>query len=205
MYLPPLHPQPHRDIYVSGDVTIHPSAAIAPGVLIQAEAESRVVIGSGVCIGMGSVIHAHDGLLEVQSGAVLGAGVLLMGTSQVGAGASIGASSTILDSTIAAQTIVQPGSLIGDRSRQEAVEELPTTDPQPEDPESISDNGFSHNGDGTIPESNSEATPEAVPATEADTSQNGSGNLARKTVTHVYGQAYVSELLSTLLPHRQTP
>jgi carbon dioxide concentrating mechanism protein CcmN len=197
MYLPPLHPQPHRDIYVSGDVTIHPSAAIAPGVLIQAEAESRVVIGSGVCIGMGSVIHAHDGLLEVQSGAVLGAGVLLMGTSQVGAGASIGASSTILDSTIAAQTIVQPGSLIGDRSRQEAVEASPTADPQPEETEPVS-------GNGTRPNPESKETPE-VAATETEVSQNGSGNLARKTVTHVYGQAYVSELLSTLLPHRQTP
>lgn len=199
MYLPPLHPQPHRDIYVSGDVTIHPSAAIAPGVLIQAEADSRVVIGSGVCIGMGAVIHAHDGLLEVQSGAVLGAGVLLMGTSQVGAGASIGASSTILDSTIAAQTIVPPGSLIGDRSRQDVAEESPIT----EAPSVEAEQTAQANGSKSVPETSPAVESDATPA-ETAASQNGS-NLAKKTVTHVYGQAYVSELLSTLLPHRQNP
>jgi carbon dioxide concentrating mechanism protein CcmN len=200
MYLPPLHLQPHRDIYVSGDVTIHPSAAIAPGVLIQAEADSRVVIGSGVCIGMGAVIHAYEGLLEVQSGAVLGAGVLLMGMSQVGAGASVGASSTILDSTIAAQTIVPPGSLIGDRSRQGAISEEPIVDEAPsgEAEQRAAGNGSS--------ESAAETSSVVEEATSAETaaSQNGS-NLVRKTVTHVYGQAYVSELLSTLLPHRSNP
>lgn len=199
MYLPPLHPQPHRDIYVSGDVTIHPSAAIAPGVLIQAEADSRVVIGSGVCIGMGAVIHAYEGLLEVQSGAVLGAGVLLMGMSQVGAGASIGASSTILDSTIAAQTIVPPGSLIGDRSRQEDISEEPIADDQPsEEAEQRAAGNGSESASETSP-----VTEETTPV-ETAASQNGS-NLVRKTVTHVYGQAYVNELLSTLLPHRSNP
>jgi carbon dioxide concentrating mechanism protein CcmN len=199
MYLPPLHPQPHRDIYVSGNVTIHPSAAIAPGVLIQAEADSRVVIGSGVCIGTGAVIHAYGGLLEVQSGAVLGAGVLLMGVSLVGAGASIGASSTILDSTIAAQTIVPPGSLIGDRSRQGTTSEEPIVDEAPS-------GKAEQRAEGNGSESAAETSPVVEEATPAETavSQNGS-NLARKTVTHVYGQAYVSELLSTLLPHRFNP
>jgi carbon dioxide concentrating mechanism protein CcmN len=202
MYLPPLHPQPHRDIYVSGDVTIHPSAAIAPGVLIQAEVDSRVVIGAGVCIGMGAVIHAYAGRLEVQSGAVLGAGVLLMGVSQVGAGASIGASSTILDSTIAAQTIVPPGSLVGDRSRQGGISEAeePTVDAQPSGEAEQRAEG---NGSESDPETSPVVESETTPA-ETAASQNGS-NLACKMVTHVYGQAYVNELLSTLLPHRSNP
>jgi carbon dioxide concentrating mechanism protein CcmN len=168
MYLPPLHPQPHRDIYVSGDVTIHPSAAIAPGVLIQAEADSRVVIGSGVCIGMGAVIHAYAGLLEVQSGAVLGAGVLLMGVSQVGAGASIGASSTILDSTISAQTIVPPGSLIGDRSRQGVISEEPIVDDQPSEE---AEQRAAGNGSESAAETNSVVESDTTPA-ETAASQN---------------------------------
>jgi carbon dioxide concentrating mechanism protein CcmN len=179
----PLHPQPHQDVYVSGDVTIHPNAAIAPGVLIQAEGNGRVVIGSGVCIGMGTVIHAHDGLLEIQSGAVLGAGVLLMGASSVGAGASIGSSSTVINTQITGQTIVPPGSLLGDRSRPVSREEVTETTVVVEEVAAAP-----------------VVEPEPPPAATT-TEQNGSGVVP---VTHVYGQAYVSQLLSTLLPHRPT-
>jgi carbon dioxide concentrating mechanism protein CcmN len=185
MNLLPLHPQPHQDVYVSGDVTIHPNAAIAPGVLIQAEGNGRVVIGAGVCIGMGTVIHAHDGLLEIQSGAVLGAGVLLMGASSVGAGASIGSSSTIINTQIAGQTIVPPGSLLGDRSRPVSLEEVTKTTVVVEE---------------VATEVSPVVEPEPTPSTPT-TEQNGSGVVP---ITHVYGQAYVSQLLSTLLPHRQS-
>ncbi|HHP7245802.1 MAG TPA: transferase, partial [Elainellaceae cyanobacterium] len=58
--------------YVSGDVTIHPSAAIASEVLLQANVGSRIIIGEGACIGSGSIIHAHQGILEVRSGVTLG-------------------------------------------------------------------------------------------------------------------------------------
>jgi len=51
--------------YVSGNVTIHPSAAIAPGVLLQADPESQIIIAAGVCVGMGTILHAHAGILEV--------------------------------------------------------------------------------------------------------------------------------------------
>ncbi|NJK53450.1 MAG: hypothetical protein HC936_12730 [Leptolyngbyaceae cyanobacterium SU_3_3] len=103
--------------FVSGDVTIHEGAAIAPGVLIQAAPESRIVIGVGACIGLGSVIHAHGGTIEIGAGASIGAGVLLVGQVKIGAHACVGSSSTIMNGGVEAEGVVPPGSLMGDRSR----------------------------------------------------------------------------------------
>jgi len=60
-------------------VTIHPSAAIAPGVLLQADPESQIIIAAGVCVGMGTILHAHAGILEVSQEQNIGAGVLIVG------------------------------------------------------------------------------------------------------------------------------
>jgi len=65
MHLSPLQPISNSHFYVSGNVTIHPSAAIAPGVLLQADPESQIIIAAGVCVGMGTILHAHAGILEV--------------------------------------------------------------------------------------------------------------------------------------------
>ena len=70
---------------VSGDVAICAGVAIAPGVLLQADAGSRIVIRSGVCIGLGCVIHARQGTITINEGANLGAGVLLIGDVTIGA------------------------------------------------------------------------------------------------------------------------
>ena len=75
----------------SGDVTIFPGAAIAPGVLLQADVGSRIVIRAGVCIGLGCVIHASHGTITINDGANLGAGVLLIGDVTIGARACLGA------------------------------------------------------------------------------------------------------------------
>ncbi len=50
---------------VSGSVTIHPSVAIAPGVLFQTDPESQIIIAAGACIGIGVILHTHKGILEV--------------------------------------------------------------------------------------------------------------------------------------------
>jgi len=63
MHLSPLQPISNSHFYVSGNVTIHPSAAIAPGV--SADPESQIIIAAGVCVGMGTILHAHAGILEV--------------------------------------------------------------------------------------------------------------------------------------------
>ncbi|MBD2175411.1 hypothetical protein H6F42_00595 [Pseudanabaena sp. FACHB-1998] len=111
-YLPPLEPIGDFRSYVCGDVVIDETAAIASGVLIQADQGSHINIGAGVCIGMGVVIHAQGGLLEIGAGANLGAGVLVYGSSKIGEGACIGASSSIVRAVIAKGAIVPPCSLI---------------------------------------------------------------------------------------------
>ncbi|NUN64926.1 hypothetical protein HCU40_09210 [Pseudanabaena biceps] len=111
-YLPPLEPIGDFRSYVCGDVVIDQTAAIASGVLIQADQGGKILIAAGVCIGMGVVLHAQDGVLEICAGANLGAGVLVYGSSKIGEGACIGASSSIVRSVIAKGAIVPPCSLI---------------------------------------------------------------------------------------------
>ena len=111
-YLPPLEPIGDFRSYVCGDVVIDQTAAIASGVLIQADQGGRITIAAGVCIGMGAVLHAQDGLLEIGAGANLGAGVLVYGTCKIGEGACIGASSSIVRAVIGKGAIVPPCSLI---------------------------------------------------------------------------------------------
>jgi carbon dioxide concentrating mechanism protein CcmN len=111
-YLPPLEPIGDFRSYVCGDVVIDQTAAIASGVLIQADQGGKITIAAGVCIGMGAVLHAQGGLLEIGAGANLGAGVLVYGTSKIGEGACIGASSSIVRAVIVKGAIVPPCSLI---------------------------------------------------------------------------------------------
>ena len=103
---------------VSGDVAIYAGVAIAPGVLLQADVGSRIVIRSGVCIGLGCVIHAHQGTIIINEGANLGAGVLLIGDVTIGARACLGAAVTVLNSAVESGKIVESGMVVGDRSRQ---------------------------------------------------------------------------------------
>ena len=111
-YLPPLEPIGDFRSYVCGDVVIDQTAAIASGVLLQADQGGKITIAAGVCIGMGAVLHAQGGLLEIGAGANLGAGVLVYGTSKIGEGACIGASSSIVRAVIGKGAIVPPCSLI---------------------------------------------------------------------------------------------
>lgn len=186
MHLSPLQPISNSHFYVSGNVTIHPSAAIAPGVLLQADPESQIIIAAGVCVGMGTILHAHAGLLEVESGANIGAGVLIVGKGKIGTNACIGSMTTILNSDLRWGEVVPPGSLIGDASRQSETQkpEATTTlvfesssSPQVSEPVTTPDE----------PSLNQQA-PESLEATG----------------TQVYGQASLNRLLSTLLPHRQS-
>ena len=103
---------------MSGDVTIHPMATIAPGVMLQADPGCRLGVGAGVCVGIGAILHAHGGNLMIEAGVTLGSGVLIVGQVTVGENACIGSAVTILNQSIAPRQIVTSGSLIGDDSRQ---------------------------------------------------------------------------------------
>ncbi len=118
MQLAPLQPMTNIEPFVSGDVKIDPSVAIAPGVIIQAADNCQIIIAAGVCIGMGAIIHAYQGNIEIESGATIGSGVLLVGKSKIGANACVGALATIIEEDLEADKVVLPASIIGNSGRQ---------------------------------------------------------------------------------------
>ncbi|AFY95290.1 hypothetical protein [Chamaesiphon minutus] len=120
-------------VHLNGNVSIDPSAAIAPGVLLQAEANSQITIGAGVCIGAGTIVHAAGGNLEIGAGVCLGRGVLILGSGSIERNACIGAGTTAIDPQIEEGAAIPPHSLLGDRSRGEVsvVEETPAADVAP--------------------------------------------------------------------------
>lgn len=119
-------------VYLDGNVSIDPTAAIAPGVLLQAEENSRITIGAGVCIGAGTIVHASGGNLEIGAGVCIGRGVLIVGSGTIDRHACIGAGTTVFDPQIAEDTVIATHSVIGDRSRGEvSVVDSPATSPTP--------------------------------------------------------------------------
>lgn len=126
------------DTHIYGDVIIHPSAVLAPGIILQAATNSRIVIGAGVCLGMGSILQVSEGLLEIEAGANLGAGFLMVGQGKIGANACIGAATTVFNYSVAPGQVIASGSILGDTSRQvveASAEEPESSNSQPEKPE----------------------------------------------------------------------
>lgn len=211
IYLPPPQPILNKDIRISGDVEIHPTASLAPGVILQAAPNCRIVIGADVCIGMGAIINACQGLIEIDSGAILGSGVLIVGASKVGSNSCIGTSSTIFQADIAAMAVVEPGSILGDISRQVNLEEsqkTTKTDTQSksEPPKSSQKSPKTHSNyyyaaqsnqakaDNSPQEQNSDSIPEVEISVEPQ---------VEKEKIPVVGQVYINELLVTLFPHNK--
>jgi carbon dioxide concentrating mechanism protein CcmN len=97
---------------VMGDVTIGEGSAIAPGVLLQADPGCRIVLGAGVCLGMGCVIHASGGAIQIGRGVNLGAGVLVVGASTIGDRALVGAGTTVFGQSIEPGDLIAPSSLL---------------------------------------------------------------------------------------------
>ncbi len=178
--------------FVSGDVTIQEGSAIASGVLIQADPDSRVVIGAGVCIGLGSVIHAHGGTIEIQEGASIGAGVLLVGAMKIGPRACVGSASTILDSSIEAGGLVPPGSLLGDRSRPQLELQVTDTPPISELPKTPAVTADPWTDKPLAEEKPPEEKPPQEKPPDAEIAE-----------VSVYGQTYVNNLLVRLFPNQR--
>ncbi|BAZ47548.1 carbon dioxide concentrating mechanism protein CcmN [Nostoc sp. NIES-4103] len=118
MSVPPLRLLNSFEPYISGEVTIDPSAVLAPGVILQAAANSKIIIGPGVCIGMGSILQVTEGTLEVAAGANLGAGFLMVGKGKIGENACIGSATTLFNCSVEPGVVVPAGSILGDTSRQ---------------------------------------------------------------------------------------
>ena len=203
-YLPPPQPILNKDIRVFGDVEIHPTASLAPGVILQAAPNSRIVIGADVCIGMGAIINACQGNIEIEAGAILGSGVLIVGESKIGNNCCIGTSTTIFQQNVAAMMVIEPGSIIGDASRQIKIKPEPANNQNGKASTNSAKNDLnsssaSKNGRATEPQS-----------TVAQGYSQGSASAHGSTPTApvpakvpVVGQVYLNELLITLFPHRK--
>jgi carbon dioxide concentrating mechanism protein CcmN len=207
MYLPLF--QPTRDSLIQGDVYVHASAVIAPGVLLQAESGSQLIIGPGVCIGMGCILHAYQGRLEIGEGVILGAGTLILGQGKIEANCCIGSATTILNPTLNSGSVIPPGSLVGDESRKSLT--LPGAEPVHQLQAAIEPQSFDSplNQRGQVPDApdpwsesaQSDAIASPSPATAGVPTANGSE--PKQTPNSVYGQIQLHQLLVTLLPHRQ--
>jgi len=197
MYLSPLQLSSNSQILMSGDVVVNEGAAIAPGVILQADPGSRISIAAGACIGMGVILHAREGNLDIGAGVILGAGVLVVGSGTIGANACIGAATTLLDPCIPQMQILPAGSLIGDSSRQVVAEAT-----APENAEAITPQVDRPINPPEPPETQPQTPPEtAVEPPES----NGAGPPPQpaESPTILYGQAHIHQLLGTLFPHRQ--
>ncbi len=214
MHLPLLPPISNFNCYVKGDVSIDESVAIAPGVILQADPDSKIIIAAGVCIGMGTIIHAHKGTLEVEAGAILGAGVLVIGKGKIGANACIGSVTTIWNTSVEPYQVVVAGSLLGDKGRQVADAEGLAT--------GVITEANGHSAHTTEKEAVSPTLPSTtykdpvsptLPNTtykdpsaqkEPESPQKEPESPPNAAVVPVYGQANLNRLMKTLFPHNKS-
>jgi carbon dioxide concentrating mechanism protein CcmN len=202
MRLPPVQIVSQSEYFVSGDVSIHETAVVAPGVVLQAAPNSQILIGEGSCIGMGTVINAYAGIVDIESGVTLGPGVLIIGRVTIGHGTCVGTTTTIINTSIEPLTMVAPGSLLGDTSRAWQPETVspPSEIPSPWDTEEGVGDSL------PVPESSVEIEPEPeLPSEPAIATEFVAAvDTALKEKQPVVGQVYINQLLITLFPERQT-
>jgi carbon dioxide concentrating mechanism protein CcmN len=204
IYLPPPQPSINKDIRVSGDVEIHPTASLASGVILQAAPNQKIIIGADACIGMGAIINAAQGSIDIGSGTILGAGVLIIGASKVGNNCCIGTSSTIFQSDVAPMVVVEPGSILGDNSRrveQDTNEQtgVPSNNRQNVRPVATKFEQTEKPDSQTVQNSN-----KAVDSSSAIQVETSSQTPVNQKKEPVVGQLYINELLITLFPHNKT-
>jgi carbon dioxide concentrating mechanism protein CcmN len=200
MLLQPLHSVNYSDFHVSGDVTIHPNVAIASGVLIQADSDSQIIIESGTCIGMGTIIHASKGVIEIKSGVTIGTGVLIIGALTIGANACIGSMTTILNQMIPTAELILAGSLLGVPSANGQVTKVEETQQQ-----SVANTETQECKTTLIIESSSEVQLTESSPDRAETSITIKESIkGTESIPQVYGQENLNRLLAKLLPHRHS-
>lgn len=129
MSLPILQPSSVDTTQVRGDVTIHSSVMIASGVILNATSGYKIIVASGVCLGMGTIINAYGGNIEIGENSILGSGSLIFGSCTIGKQVSLGASVTVYNATVKAMSVICAGSIIGDSSRQVNLEEKEVINP----------------------------------------------------------------------------
>jgi carbon dioxide concentrating mechanism protein CcmN len=191
-------------VHLDGNVSIDPSAAIAPGVLLQAEADSRITIGAGVCIGAGSIVHASGGEIEIGMGVCLGRGVLIIGSGTIERNACIGAGTTAIDPQIAEGEVIPTHSLLGDRSRGEvSVVETPPPRPPtpPTNPTDANDIWATEDAWDTPAQISEPVDPTATTSPPPDTTISVTIEVSDRTGKPVAGRANFDRLKRHLFPN----
>jgi carbon dioxide concentrating mechanism protein CcmN len=203
MHLPTLPLSSNSHIYVEGDVYVDPSAVIAAGVILRADPDSKIRIAAGVCIGTGSILHAHQGILEVEAAANLGAGVLVVGKGKIGTHACIGAITTIWNNSIEPWEVIPPGTLVGDKARQVTDVSLTSTSPPsvnaPDTPSTSTNTTDQEPLNGQVP-SNQMVVSTNITDVESPTEPTVEDSNSQAE-TSVYGQGNLNRLLKTLFPY----
>ena len=206
-------------LFISGEVVIHPTAAIASGVLLQADPGCKVVVGSGVCVGSGSILHANQGDLVLESGVILGSGVLIVGSSTIGENACVGSLTTILGCSVETRHFIPAESLLGDRSRQIESPVEPVITPATPPVKPPDRNGGAANAGVTNPYtypyaelespwSSKPASPPQPPV-PAPSDRNGTQPEPQPAAAPapvqqvVYGRAYLEKMMIRMFPNRQ--
>ncbi|GAB4299348.1 MAG: carbon dioxide concentrating mechanism protein [Oscillatoriaceae cyanobacterium] len=215
MYLPPLPSVCNPQVQMSGDVWVDPSATLGPGVILQAGANARIAIAAGVCIGMGTILQAFEGNIDVEREAVLGAGVLIVGNAKIGTRASVGATATIYNSGVKPLQVVPAGSVLGDRFQSAIVS--PPPEALPEDPQAVAQPEAAESPAPETPVPEVSPTPAATPSEEtksvapdpasatapATISEADTKGDPPKPANTIYGQEHVSRILVTIFPNGQ--
>ncbi|MGI8504157.1 MAG: transferase [Hassallia sp.] len=228
MSVPPLRLNTNFESHISGEVIVHPSAVIAPGVLLQAATNSKIIIGSGVCIGMGSILQVNAGIIEIEAGVSLGAGFLMVGAGRIGVNACIGSATTVFNCSVEPGQVVAPGSVLGDTTVRAALPsstEIDTKELESSTSKPASVNvetqviaslengtGKDKNNSDQIPskvntgkiESNSQE--HLITESAEVTNQDSETSSTDPSIfgTQIYGQGSIQRLLTTLFPHRQS-
>lgn len=244
----------HTHYCVMGDVTVDSTAAIAPGVVLQASPGSRIIIGSGACLAGGVCIQSRNGILTIGTGANLGANVLIIGNGTVGDHACVSPGCSVLNPQLDANAIVPPSSMIGTAASPQPSRSTSTysayasysasvtinqsvaptmasgssedefvntfVEPGPIGPKPIEtpdlsgqngqyvepapfQAGYGYQNNGVQLNGNHSAAQENGQGPNGPT-PNGSA-LSVPSNDRVYGRDQVSQLLSTLFPHRNSP
>lgn len=185
----------------NGDVVIEPGAAIAPGVLLQADPGSQITIRTGVSVAAGAILHAHGGPLTIEAGATIGSRALIIGAGHIGATACVGAEATILNPAIAPGEMVPPRALLGDTSRRVDLD-TPLASAMPDSSGAIPS---------ILPSTPLPAPPStsaAEPGPDVLSDHRSVGGLSTTapislSTPPVYGREALQQLLATMFPYRQ--
>jgi carbon dioxide concentrating mechanism protein CcmN len=177
-------------------------------VILQAATNSKIVIGPGVCIGMGSILQVNTGIIEIEAGVSLGAGFLMVGAGRIGVNACIGSATTVFNCSVEPGQVVAPGSVLGDTTVRAALTSPTEIDTKQLEPLIASlQNGTGkdkNNSESQIPlpinSGETESNSQELTNQDSETSSSDPNIFS----TQIYGQGSIQRLLTTLFPHRQS-